>query len=255
VVAGAERADLPGPALAGAVADLGRVGAGEPAASSQRSRSAAHRAPLDRVGRARPVRNASSPSSSTVPDAAAPHAVRHGANERPSAGQAVGELSTRSNGVASRRTPQEMSNPTPPGDTTPPSSTSVAATPTDREPVAPVHVRHRVAGLDDARQRRDVGHLLRLRSSAIAGSSCSDANTTPGTRMAPRMSRRHRTGDSATRSSRPCRRRSTRSCAPAVVHPPQGRRPLEVCTGVCQCGLVPPRGRAVRHAPGKVDRW
>ena len=30
---------------------------------------------------------------------------------------------------ASRRTPQQMSKPTPPGDTTPPAATSVAATP------------------------------------------------------------------------------------------------------------------------------
>ena len=34
-----------------------------------------------------------------------------------------------SSGLTSRRTPHEMSNPTPPGETTPPSSMSVAATP------------------------------------------------------------------------------------------------------------------------------
>ena len=40
-----------------------------------------------------------------------------------------GANSSADSGEASRRTPQEMSKPTPPGDTTPPRSTSVAATP------------------------------------------------------------------------------------------------------------------------------
>ena len=39
----------------------------------------------------------------------------------------------------------------------------------DREPVAPVHVRHRVGGLHDARQGRDVGDLLQRVVTGVAG--------------------------------------------------------------------------------------
>ena len=57
---------------------------------------------------------------------------------RPKSGEAVSNERL----LRKVRIPQEISNPTPPAETTPPLSASKAATPHDRESVSPVGIRH-----------------------------------------------------------------------------------------------------------------
>ena len=90
-----------------------------------------------------------------------------------------------------------MSNPTPPGDTTPPASTSVAATPPMGNPYPQC-----TSGMayDAPTMPGNVATFATcssVRSPATSGNSSADANTWPGTRIASWRSMRHRHGDSS----------------------------------------------------------
>ena len=91
--------------------------------------------------------------------------------------------SSRSRLAASRRTPQEISNPTPPGETTPPAAGSVAATP----PIGNPYPRCRSGiAYDAVTMPGKVATLATCsseRSAARSGISSREAYTIPGTRI------------------------------------------------------------------------
>jgi serine acetyltransferase len=106
----------------------------------------------------------------------------------------TGMTSSRSRLAASRRTPQEISNPTPPGDTTPPAAGSVAATP----PIGNPYPRCRSGIAYDAvtmpGRAATWATCSRQRSAARSGISAPEAYTIPGTRICPRCGIRNRYG-------------------------------------------------------------
>ena len=102
--------------------------------------------------------------------------------------------------VRTSRTPQLMSKPTPPGETTP-SRLVHGRHAADGEPVSPVDVRHGDAGLQHAGQRGDVGHLLeRLLVAALGEESRVRVHASRARAWRPRAGSRRRTRRSARRS-------------------------------------------------------
>ena len=72
----------------------------------------------------------------------------------------TGRMSATVRPVSMVRTPQEMSKPTPPAETTPPCVGIEGRDAADREAVAPVRIGHRVGCPHDPGQRRDIDRLL-----------------------------------------------------------------------------------------------
>ena len=93
-----------------------------------------------------------------------------------------GRTSSRPRLVRTRRTPQLMSKPTPPGETTP-SASSIAATPPIGKPVAPVDVRHRDAGVTMPGRVATFATCCSASSCPACSNRLACAYTRPGTRI------------------------------------------------------------------------
>ena len=109
----------------------------------------------------------------------------------------TGSSSSRLSPAASSRTPQAMSKPTPPGETTPPRATSVAATP----PIGKPYPQCTSGIAYDASTMPGSSATLTTCSSARSafgsGISARLANTTPGTSIRPCRGMTNRYSDSA----------------------------------------------------------
>ena len=160
MVAGAETADLTGATLHRSVTDRARLGSADRAAVLAVVEVRLDAVPaLDRVtGATDEYVVELAPVTCQRPPAPSPRGISR-SSASINAGSS-GARSSRSVVETSRRTPHEMSKPTPPGDTTPPSLDVSRGDAPDREAVSPMDVGHRVRRLDDPRQRRHVRDLL-----------------------------------------------------------------------------------------------
>ena len=198
VVARAEAAELAPAALQRPLADPRRVGIGAP-------RPGPRRGPGPPVRRTRARRRRAPPAQHPVSSAGSARGARRRGPCRagsagpagPSAAAAAGRSAAGCRSAVSSRTPQEMSKPTPPGETTPAAGESVAATPPIGKPYPQCTSGIAYDGLDDAGQGGRRGHLPPATGPhGRRAAASSVAKTTPGTRIAPCGSIRHRHGPS-----------------------------------------------------------
>ena len=239
MVPGAEAADLVQAAVDGPAADLGRVDAADGAAVFAPVQvTLAAVAVCHGVGgpAQQQLFQLPRPGSCHTPPRPAPRGIAAASWSITLPSTAASSSAARS--AASRRTPQEMSKPTPPGEITPPAAMSVAATP----PIGNPYPQCTSGIAYDARTMPGSSATLATcsseRSAAGSGISARVANTTPGTRIRPCRGMTKRYRDSATIST-------SRTPFQRAV-PPATRLCGWIAALICRLPRV--RSRFARHA-------